>query len=199
LLSSAVTDKLGPRATTLGYPLNQKEQQALLCGQLASQLFHDKSQREDAFASGLLHDIGELVLVAEGDAEMLETIRAAAQQRRPLFELERERGTVSHAQIGGYLLGAWGLPYTVVEAVAHHHEPTVVEHDRFDTIDAVYVADLFADFVVQQDEALIGLARKHIERFPNSQERLGVLDAAHKQVARTAAADDLAPPAPRRR
>ena len=32
----------------------------------------------------------------------------------------------SHAEIGAYLLAIWGLPYAVVEAVAHHHRPTRV-------------------------------------------------------------------------
>jgi HD-like signal output (HDOD) protein len=198
MLSSTVTDKLGPRALELDYPLNQKEQQALLCGQLASQLFQDKVQREDAFASGLLHDIGELVLVAEGDADMLDGIRASEQEHRPLHDIELERASVSHAHVGAYLLGAWGLPYTIVEAVAHHHAPTSVEHDQFDIVDAVYVADLLADYSTQSDESLVERAQKHVERFPDSQARLKTLEAAHKQLARASVPTDTTPAASRR-
>ena len=37
--------------------------------------------------------------------------------------MEQEYFGVSHAEVGGYLLGLWGLPYSLVEAVANHHRP----------------------------------------------------------------------------
>jgi HD-like signal output (HDOD) protein len=37
--------------------------------------------------------------------------------------VEQDRFGVSHAEVGGYLLGIWGLPYSLVEAVANHHRP----------------------------------------------------------------------------
>jgi len=56
---------------------------------------------------------------------------------------EREYG-FSHAEIGGYLLGLWGLPYILVEAVALHHGPNRVPHEHFDAVSAVHVANLLA-------------------------------------------------------
>ena len=42
-----------------------------------------------------------------------------------------------HAEVGAYLLGLWGLPVPVVEAVAHHHAPaTRVAPHRFDILAA---------------------------------------------------------------
>lgn len=40
-----------------------------------------------------------------------------------LIECERRTTGATHAQIGAYLLGLWGLPYSIVEAVALHHAP----------------------------------------------------------------------------
>jgi len=48
---------------------------------------------------------------------------------------------VSHAEVGGYLLGLWGLPYPIVEAVANHHEPTRVDAKDFGVLAAVHIAD----------------------------------------------------------
>jgi HD-like signal output (HDOD) protein len=56
---------------------------------------------------------------------------------------EREYG-FSHAEIGAYLLGLWGLPYAVVEAIALHHAPNRVPHQNFDAASAVYIANLLA-------------------------------------------------------
>ena len=52
-----------------------------------------------------------------------------------------EKGT-SHAEIGAYLLGLWGIPSLAVEAIAHHHHPTRILNSSFDCTAAVYVADL---------------------------------------------------------
>ena len=57
---------------------------------------------------------------------------------------------MSHAEIGAYLLGLWGMPYPVVEAVAHHHRPARVPGQTvFGVLGAVHVADALAG---EQDE-----------------------------------------------
>lgn len=178
MLSSAATDKLGPRARALGYDLEGTQRHALLCGQLASLFFQDKLRREDAFASGLLHDIGELLLIAESDPNMLVAASEAAQSGRSLHLVESERGFVSHAYVGAYLLGAWGIPYSIVEAVAHHHEPSCVEHEQFDVVDAVYCANLILDYLRERDERLLALAHEHAERLPGARPLSEVVDAA---------------------
>jgi HD-like signal output (HDOD) protein len=38
-------------------------------------------------------------------------------------EAERETFGVSHSEVGAYLLELWGLPVTIVEAIALYHEP----------------------------------------------------------------------------
>jgi hypothetical protein len=46
----------------------------------------------------------------------------------------------SHAEVGAYLLGLWGLPYPIVEAVARHHTPGHVRIGKFDVLAALAVA-----------------------------------------------------------
>ena len=40
-----------------------------------------------------------------------------------------------------YLLGLWGLPETVVEAIAFHHRPSDFVVDGFSLLTAVHVAE----------------------------------------------------------
>jgi hypothetical protein len=49
-----------------------------------------------------------------------------------MYEAERVIIGASHAEIGAYLLGIGGLPYSIVEAVAHHHDPERVPQPDFD-------------------------------------------------------------------
>jgi hypothetical protein len=51
---------------------------------------------------------------------------------------------VSHAEIGAYLQGIWGLPCSVLQAVAHHHQPRRVPHDLIDAVTVLHVANYLA-------------------------------------------------------
>ena len=59
-------------------------------------------------------------------------------------EAEEELLGISHAEIGAYLLGLWGINDMVVEAVAHHHHPTRIRRTGLDCSGAVYLANLLA-------------------------------------------------------
>ncbi|HVW31311.1 MAG TPA: HDOD domain-containing protein [Acidimicrobiia bacterium] len=64
------------------------------------------AERDDAFAAGLLCDLGLVVLAARAPE---------------LSGCDESVLGVSHGDAGAYLLGLWGLPTTVVDAVAAHH------------------------------------------------------------------------------
>ena len=85
------------------------QEHSLAVAMLAAELV-DGGDRREAFAAGMLHDIGRLVLASVLPEEMAGTPAGSAQQ-------------VRHAKVGGYLLGLWGLPPAVIEAVAWHHDP----------------------------------------------------------------------------
>ena len=68
----------------------------------------------------------------------------AAEEDRPLFEVEEALTGFSHAEVGAYLLSLWGLPYAVVESVAHHHHPRRVPATGIDMITVVYVTNVLA-------------------------------------------------------
>jgi HD-like signal output (HDOD) protein len=72
----------------------------------------------------VLHDVGELLLAAQRPAWLAEAAALANVRHIPLDDAETELFGVSHAEIGAYLVGLWGLPFRIVEAVAQHHAPT---------------------------------------------------------------------------
>ena len=77
-----------------------------------------------AFTTGLLHDIGKLVLgqviTARSQAEIRQTIH---QHRLSCAEAERQILGTDHAEVGACLLEKWHLPEDIIEGVAHHHQP----------------------------------------------------------------------------
>lgn len=78
---------------------------------------------DNAYIAALLHDVGKLVLNAHCAEEYAAILRRVREQNRCVAEVEAEMLGLTHAQVGAYLLGLWGLPQEVVRAVARHHEP----------------------------------------------------------------------------
>jgi putative nucleotidyltransferase with HDIG domain len=124
-----------------GPVLESMETHACLVASLASRMFSIKQQQEDAFIAGLLHDIGKLVLAAHLPSAFQEIQNAMRRDGGTMTAAEQQMLGTTHAEIGAYLLGLWGLPYPIVEAVANHHRPERVESPEFDVMASVYAAD----------------------------------------------------------
>lgn len=73
--------------------------------------------------AAILHDVGKLVLANRMSGEYGNALELARETGRPLQETEHEVHGLDHAHAGAYFLGLWGIPYPIVEAVAHHHAP----------------------------------------------------------------------------
>jgi HD-like signal output (HDOD) protein len=99
----------------------------------------------DAALAARLHDIGYWVLAQECPRELRRAVEFARAHELPLHEAEREVLGASHAEIGAYLLGLWGLPSPVVEAIAEHHRPERAGRLEFDASAALVVAIALSD------------------------------------------------------
>ena len=115
---------------------NHAQRTAAACKSLAA----GRISADDAWLAGLLHDIGYWILIQECPRQLKEALDAARTEGLPLFECERRIIGATHAEIGAYLLGLWGLPYSVVEAVALHHTPATVAPNGYDLLGALAVA-----------------------------------------------------------
>ncbi len=102
---------------------------------------NDDIKAEDAFIAGILHDLGKLVLAVELREEYALLLKDDKTSRVSLSDAEREIFRVSHAEIGAYVLGIWGLPYPIVEAVAYHHSPSSIAQEGRNLLEAVFVAN----------------------------------------------------------
>jgi HD-like signal output (HDOD) protein len=108
---------------------------------------------DDAFTAGVVCDIGRIV-IALGLPETFRQIEEVAlATRRPRHVVEQELLGVSHAEVGAYLLGVWGIPIAVVETIAFHHTPGAVPEGSFDVLAALHVADALVDKAFSGAEA----------------------------------------------
>jgi HD-like signal output (HDOD) protein/CheY-like chemotaxis protein len=138
---------LEPTAMRSGFSFDSEQDHSLLVAKIARRLAPSPRQARNAFTSGLLHDIGNLIL-AVCNTENYKKVKIACQSNiRPQHELEAEMIGVTHAEVGAYLLGLWGLPYPIVEAVAFHHNPSAALERSFDVPTAVSLANALVEEV----------------------------------------------------
>lgn len=83
---------------------------------------------EDAFAAGIVHDIGQLVLLQSFPSQYGQLITQSQQNQRLLIELENRYYQMDHMQIGGLICQHWKLPSPILRAVVEHHKPL---NDKF--------------------------------------------------------------------
>ena len=77
---------------------------------------------DQAFLAGLLHDVGEMILV-HGDARGFEQMCLAVNDEKwSMVEKEKEIFGFDHAFIGRTLLDSWNIDESICEAVLRHHE-----------------------------------------------------------------------------
>lgn len=100
-----------------------------------------KSEVDESFTAGLLHDLGKLVLSNNLTRRYGEVIQHAAESGTALCTVEREMLGTTHAEVGAYLLGLWGLPDPIIEAIALHHRPGDCIKKVFTPLSVVHAAN----------------------------------------------------------
>ncbi|HVU00766.1 MAG TPA: response regulator [Polyangiaceae bacterium] len=127
-----------------GFSLEALQRHSFVTAKLARG-FADAYAADDAYVAGMLHSVGKLVLAERVPARYTEVLDRTAAERARLSDVEREVLGASHADVGGYLLGLWGLPQRVVEAVTEYQAPWRLDPTRLGIAGAVHVASILAD------------------------------------------------------
>jgi HD-like signal output (HDOD) protein/signal transduction histidine kinase len=95
---------------------------------------------DEAFLSGLLHDIGKMLLWSNFRKEYAKILETAAHNRDKLLAAEKEFG-VTHSELGGWLIDQWNIRSFLPDAIRFHHEPEERIRDAFPLVQIVYTAN----------------------------------------------------------
>lgn len=106
--------------------------------------FLKKSIPEAAAYAGLLHNIGEFMLLRYAESE-------------------RINYGITHQELGGYVINWWGLPFQLVEVALYHHTPLTKGIINTELMDIIYLAQFLA-YKVLGDEADDSLYRNVAEK-----------------------------------
>ena len=86
---------------------------------------HCPARKGEAFAGGLLHDLGKLILLECFPDKFRSFIESNTGLDEPSLLAEAHIFGADHAAVGMWLAEKWGLPDTLTEAIGfHHHAPS---------------------------------------------------------------------------
>jgi len=134
------------------------------CGLIAKLLAKESSvlHSERLFLTGLLHDLGSLVMYSKIPDKALEVLLAADYDKRLIGGFEQEIIGFTHADVGAALIKSWGLPESLYEAVGCYLNP---EESLIYKLDA-YLLCLASRLtcLAQQDETVEGVLAEFSEQ-----------------------------------
>lgn len=97
----------------------------------------------ELYAAGLLHDVGMLVLDRTLGSSYGDILTKAHDEKRQLYQVERDVIGTDHADAGGSLLEAWKVNTALALAVGGHHDPLA---HASPSVKLVHLGDFVANF-----------------------------------------------------
>jgi len=123
---------------------------------IAREMTKDKTMANESYISGLLHDVGKLIILSyfpQSYFEIRNILNSSKGEPFQQFQVEQEILKVNHSQLGAYLLGLWGLPEFLVETTAYHHNLGDCLCKDFSPVSAVHIADAIKNWECNADSS----------------------------------------------
>lgn len=128
LLALSLLDTLKVRKTS-DWDHNQYWAHSLMVATAAKRIADDLRYPKsgEVFTVGLLHDLGLIILQKYLNYDFKKIIKLVKSENISYLEAERTVLGYTHGDIAEYLLERWNFPPYIIEAVVHHHRPSLAE------------------------------------------------------------------------
>ncbi len=137
---------------------------AVNCRLLAEAIKQQHTER--FFVSGLLHDIGRLILFQGIPETTHKAINQARETGQDLLLIEQSILGFTHTDIGCRIAANWNLPDNIIETIAFHHSPEKARDYPLETA-IVHIANHYANSL-DEESCMPGIPE------PVSQEALDI-------------------------
>ena len=94
-----------------------------VCAELIAEQIESRYTKEEAFLTGLFHDIGKIALDTCAREDFDRVITEAADKHISVLEAERDLLGTDHAVVGKWVSERWGLPDVFTHSIWLHHQP----------------------------------------------------------------------------
>jgi HD-like signal output (HDOD) protein len=102
------------------------QKHSVACGIISRMLATQKgiSQTEQFFVSGLLHDIGRLIIYCDCPEDSRNILNLSRTTNKLLYEVESEYFGFNHSHVAKHLIQQWKLPLSLENNIFYHHNPS---------------------------------------------------------------------------
>ena len=159
VLSTELFDSYGSGLSFPGFSLKGLQQHSIEVARIAQRIMGIKKGAKIAFTSAVLHDVGLLVMAAELPEVFKASCAYAKKHKVSLHAAAIHLNACCHCEVGAYLLAMWGFPLSVIEAVAHRHQPKQLGKEELTPASAVHLADCLCN----TDGWLLGVKEQVID------------------------------------
>jgi HD-like signal output (HDOD) protein len=153
LMDGAVFEPVAPEAGRGKLSIAAVQQKSHDIARVAAGMAKLPEDAALAYMSGLLCNVGELLLLVHAPEWLYLSHAEAARGGGTFHEAERATFGTTHAEVGAYLLGLWGLPHAMVQATAQHHHPEP-QGERVGTAPLVWLASCIVEGLTPAPELL---------------------------------------------
>lgn len=142
-----------------------------MCATLAKLIARKTSypSPDEAFLSGLLHDIGRLVLWVNFPEEYAEVWQSYRGKPDLILAGEARLGA-THCEVGAWMINRWNQQSFMADAISYHHEPVHRILNALPLVKIVFIANALCSEVIEDNgakfkaaEEVFGLARSEVE------------------------------------
>lgn len=123
-LTSAVIANATHSLCIKGNKTSEKLWNHSLAVALAMRLLSKRASQRDgdlAFLTGLMHDVGQIILIQGDPAGYEKLVKENVEPRAPIVDKEQTRYGLDHTVMGYTLLGHWNMDPQLVQAALNHH------------------------------------------------------------------------------
>ena len=158
VLSSAASQGIAKRMQNSDKGMQSELWRHSVAASMAANMIRRKAKTKipaEVTAAALLHDIGKIVLDRYLNSEATEKIAAKIAERREenggdRIEAEASVLLINHGGLGGVIAEHWKLPDGIVQAITHHHDPSV---STLPVVWATYLSEVVAYRITNDDAA----------------------------------------------
>lgn len=140
-----------------------------------------KRQLSTAFMSGLLHDIGRIILYDKAPDLSRAAVLQAKADDVPDYEAETAIFGFNHADVGGGLVDLWKLPKVFGTTAKYHHNPHDAEDFQLEC-SLIYLANCIANVDVLDSEVMMDMLPPEDPAWETVALPYGILDEVIRQV-----------------
>lgn len=101
------------------------------------------SVTDESLMAGMLHNVGKLIMLKEFYKEFEQAVELSNEKSIPLYQAERKIIGTDDAKMGAFLLSLWGMPDSLLKAIAFHCNPSEAPSQQLDTLATVHLAYAF--------------------------------------------------------